>query len=131
MSQMQFAVKCQLCRHMTKDASGRCPDHRNINGSAVRHLAFGGGLTPKSETPDDGNLYILAGSIQEDISTGVVYELDITDGYGEEFDEISSITDAAKPNDGMLAFSTKGGTTIFFLPEEYVDVRLKQADALV
>ena len=125
MSQMKLAVKCQFCKNRTKDSSGRCHDHRNINSAAVQQMAFGTGLVPKTASMQSGEgLYLLAKELQDDLRNGNVYELDITDGYGEEFDEIVAVSEAERPNDGMLAFSTKGGTTIFFLPNEYVDVRL-------
>jgi len=135
MTQLPFAVQCQLCRHQTKDPSGRCHDHRNINGNAVRKLSFGAGLTPKNMVIQNGgnsaDLYLAASSIQSDIESGSVYELDMTDGYGEEFDEIISISDAEKPNEGMLAFNTSRGATIYFSPEEFVDIRVKDSPALV
>ena len=98
-----------------------------MSGSSVRKLTFGGGLTPKSaESTDEGILYLDANRIQNDVRSGISYELDMSDGYGEFYEEIASITDAAKPNEGMLAFNTKQGATIYFLPGEFVDVRLKE-----
>jgi hypothetical protein len=121
-----------MCKNTTKDPSGLCQHHRNLSGSAVRKLTFGSGLTPKQETlksavvsnTEDQNLYLSAASIQNEIVKGIAYELDLTDGYGEEFDTLQSVEEAGKPNEGLLAFTTVGGVTMYFSPEEFVDVRL-------
>jgi hypothetical protein len=133
MAKMQFSVKCQVCNNTTTDPSSLCHLHRDLNASAVRTKAFGKGLVPKIQTDskmvnnDSLDLYLSASSIKEDIDNGATYELDITDGYGEEFEDIDSITEAGKPNEGLLAFNTKNGITIYFSPDEFVDVRAKES----
>lgn len=131
--ELPFSVKCEFCKNPTRDPSRRCHLHREISGSVVQRLTFGTTIAPKQapssalgmNTADYGDAIPLAAStIYEDFNNGVGFELDITDGYGEIFEKIDSITPATRPNEGLLAITTVSGVTIYYAPNEIVDVKV-------
>lgn len=135
MQNNEFAVKCQFCSRTTKDPSGRCHFHRSMSAADRQRATFGNVVLNSAPKPShsanvvaapEDTLFLPANEVALDVSDGVKYDLDISDGYGEAFDEIVQIEKAGKPNEGMLAFTTSKGVTIYFSPDESVDVRIKQ-----
>lgn len=131
--ELPFAVKCEFCKNTTRDPSRRCHLHRDINASAVQRLTFGTTVAPKhvassalgvNDSNYDEAIPLAASVIQNDFQNGVEFELDITDGYGTAFEKIAAIEPAGRPNEGMLAMTTVSGITIYYAPEEIVDVKL-------
>jgi hypothetical protein len=131
--ELPFAVKCEYCKNTTRDPSRRCHLHRDINSSTVQRLTFGTVAAPKqthssalgvNNADYDDAIPLAASTVYDDFQNGVAFELDITDGYGTEFERIASVEPAGRPNEGMLAMTTTSGITIYYAPSEIVDVKV-------